>query len=146
CLQSCLSGSPTNTGFYLQVELPNWSSKVGKDTAASNFWKREAAAMLKEYGNHPSFCFMSMGNELEGDFAYLKTLLILLKSRILVIYIPQPPLPFSRGMAVRPKKLMTSLSHSTLKKVGYEGREFSIRYHLRSTKITLQQSTIFPNH
>lgn len=68
-------------GFYIQAELPHWNLEVGKDTAAFNFLQQEAAAILKKYGNHPSFCFFSMGNELEGDFNKLNALVAELKSK-----------------------------------------------------------------
>jgi hypothetical protein len=68
-------------GFYIQVELPHWSLEVGKDTASFNFLRLEAEAILKNYGNHPSFCFFSMGNELEGDFNKLNQLVAALKSK-----------------------------------------------------------------
>lgn len=67
-------------GFYLQVELPHWNLKVGEDTAAFRFLQQEAHRILKAYGNHPSFLFFSMGNELEGDFNKLNNLVAELKA------------------------------------------------------------------
>ncbi len=58
-------------GFYLQVELPFWNKNAGKDTAMDRFLEDEARRISREYGNHPSFCLWSMGNELEGDFNWL---------------------------------------------------------------------------
>ena len=58
-------------GMYLQVELPHWSLTVGEDNEALNFLEKEADRILEEYGNHPSFVLMSMGNELEGDMSWL---------------------------------------------------------------------------
>lgn len=66
-------------GVYLQVEAPNWNTKFGEDTAAANFICTEAERIIHTYGNHPSFCFMSMGNELEGDFQRLTNLVLDLK-------------------------------------------------------------------
>lgn len=66
-------------GFYLQVELPVWSTTLGTDTGAVKFVQDEAWRILKEYGNHPSFCLWSLGNELEGDFDMLTDLLLRLK-------------------------------------------------------------------
>jgi hypothetical protein len=54
-------------GLYLQVELPHWSTEVGADRYATAFLEREASRILCDYGNHPSFLFMTLGNELEGD-------------------------------------------------------------------------------
>jgi hypothetical protein len=68
-------------GFYMQVELPHWNLKVGKEDSAFNFLQREANSIISHYGNHPSFCFFSMGNELEGDFNKLNQLVADLKSR-----------------------------------------------------------------
>ena len=62
-------------GFYLQIELPLWSLQVGEDPKADQFIRHEAARMSREYGNHPSFCFWSMGNELEGRFSFLTDLM-----------------------------------------------------------------------
>ena len=66
-------------GFYLQVELPMWSLQVGEDAKADRFVTQEAFRISKEYGNHPSFCFWSMGNELEGNFDFLNRLVFKLK-------------------------------------------------------------------
>lgn len=62
-------------GFYLQVELPLWSVKVGEDSHTNDFLYAEADRILAEYGNHPSFCFFSLGNELQPDFEFLSRLL-----------------------------------------------------------------------
>ena len=66
-------------GFYLQVELPMWSLQVGEDPKADRFVTQEALRISREYGNHPSFCFWSMGNELEGNFDFLNNLVRTLK-------------------------------------------------------------------
>ena len=62
-------------GFYLQVELSLWSVKVGEDSHTNDFLYAEADRILAEYGNHPSFCFFSLGNELQPDFEFLSRLL-----------------------------------------------------------------------
>lgn len=66
-------------GFYLQVELPHWSLEVGKDANTTAFLRKEARKMLKDYGNHPSFIFMALGNELQGDIDLLNTMVSELK-------------------------------------------------------------------
>jgi len=58
-------------GFYLQIELPVWTLNLGADRPTTDFLRREALDIVRTYGNHPSFCFLSMGNELEGDFGLL---------------------------------------------------------------------------
>ncbi|MGD9557731.1 MAG: sugar-binding domain-containing protein [Mangrovibacterium sp.] len=66
-------------GFYLQVELPNWNTAFGEDDASARFIESEARRIVQEYGNHPSFCLMSVGNELQGDFPRLHRLVNELK-------------------------------------------------------------------
>lgn len=61
-------------GMYLQVELPVWTLNIGADSLATAFMYDEGRRMLAAYGNHPSFCFMSMGNELQPDFRVLNTM------------------------------------------------------------------------
>lgn len=68
-------------GFYLQAELPLWSLVVNKDTAMNRFLYEEADKIIAEYGNHPSFCFWSLGNELQPDFAYLNDFVKRLKAK-----------------------------------------------------------------
>ncbi|WP_076932178.1 sugar-binding domain-containing protein [Proteiniphilum saccharofermentans] len=68
-------------GFYLQVELPLWVLNVGEDKATVDFLYDEADRIMKEYGNHPSFCFWSLGNELQGDFGVMDKLLTSIKER-----------------------------------------------------------------
>lgn len=68
-------------GFYLQVELPWWSYSAGHHGPTNDYMWQEALAIMHEYGNHPSFCFWSMGNELEGDMAMLDNFVRVLKEQ-----------------------------------------------------------------
>lgn len=54
-------------GILLQVELPNWTFKMGKLPDVDAFFKREGARIIREYSHHPSFVLFSLGNELIGD-------------------------------------------------------------------------------
>jgi len=54
-----------NLGFYFQVEGPFWTS-VGDGEPIDKYVYDECDRILKEYGNHPSFCFMAYGNEPGG--------------------------------------------------------------------------------
>lgn len=67
-------------GFYLQVELPLWALNVGQEEGMNKFLYAEADRLLLEYGNHPSFCFFSIGNELQSDFEFMTALLKHVKS------------------------------------------------------------------
>jgi len=62
-------------GFYLQVELPVWINNIGNDEKAAAFLEAEAVHISREYGNHPSFCLWSMGNELSGNFSWLANII-----------------------------------------------------------------------
>ncbi|MBR0118155.1 MAG: glycoside hydrolase family 2 [Prevotella sp.] len=68
-------------GFYCQVELPNWSLTVNKDTATARFLYDEFDHIVRHYGNHPSLCIISCGNELQPDFNFLNKLTHYMKSR-----------------------------------------------------------------
>jgi len=62
-------------GIILQPELPlfgNETPPIGKDANRDDFLHRELDRILDEYGNHPSFCLMCMGNELRGDYRLLE--------------------------------------------------------------------------
>lgn len=58
-------------GFYLQIELPVWSLHIGENSAVNAFLYNEYRRIVENYGNHPSFCLLSCGNELQPDFNFL---------------------------------------------------------------------------
>lgn len=53
-------------GLYLQVEGGGWCS-VGDGGSFDKWIYKESDAILKEYGNHPSFMFYTYGNEPSGS-------------------------------------------------------------------------------
>ena len=59
-------------GIYLQPELPFWGSFDGKDEKLMTFLHQEGVNILHEYGHHPSFRMMALGNELWGDIDKMK--------------------------------------------------------------------------
>jgi Glycosyl hydrolases family 2, sugar binding domain/Glycosyl hydrolases family 2/Glycosyl hydrolases family 2, TIM barrel domain len=61
-------------GIYLEVELPDWSFKIGQDNAVTDYFRAEGERMIREYGNHPSWVMLTMGNELKGDYTVLDAL------------------------------------------------------------------------
>ena len=69
-------------GVYLQVELPLWTGDLGKkgDDARVKWVRDEASSILRNYGNHPSFLLMSLGNELHGQYPFMQKLLQELKT------------------------------------------------------------------
>lgn len=71
-------------GLYLQAEGPmwmdDWNTPVGSHPEHEVYLPQEAQRIVNEYGNHPSFCLFSSGNELNGDFKLLHDMIQLLKS------------------------------------------------------------------
>lgn len=59
-------------GIYLQVELPLWGEVSRENKRLNAFLQNEAERILDEYGNHPSFVMMSLGNELHGDTSLMR--------------------------------------------------------------------------
>jgi hypothetical protein len=71
-------------GMMIQVESPMWipDGRVSADSARIAFIHQEAEAIVDTYGNHPSFFFMTMGNELgSGLDIFLGDLVRSLQSR-----------------------------------------------------------------
>lgn len=69
-------------GIYLQVECAGWTT-VGDGKKTDKWFKEESDRILKEYGNHPSFCLMAYGNEPGGgnQAQYLSGLIDYWKSK-----------------------------------------------------------------
>ena len=61
-------------GIYLEVEMPMWGKDAEVDEARYDFFRREQKAILKEYGNHPSFVLYCNGNEITGNFNFIEEL------------------------------------------------------------------------
>ena len=67
-------------GFLLHVELPVWNRTVGSDAAVVEFMRAEGRRIQQEYGNHPSFTMMCLGNELKGDYSLMDQMVAELKA------------------------------------------------------------------
>ena len=67
-------------GVYLQPELPFWGTIPETPDAEFEFLREEGFRILKEFGHHPSFVMMSLGNELWGSHELLNGLLSEYKS------------------------------------------------------------------
>ncbi|WP_372755740.1 sugar-binding domain-containing protein [Mariniflexile sp.] len=91
-------------GFYYQVELPHWSLKVGEDAKTTAFLKEEADKLIKDYGNHPSFLFMALGNELQGDASLLNSIVADLKTKDNRHMYATTAFSFQRPMGVKPEQ------------------------------------------
>lgn len=73
-------------GIYLGIEMPLWLNRdvckleFGEDPIHADYFTKEAACIMKAYGNHPSFLLFSCGNEILGDFALLEDITIQTKA------------------------------------------------------------------
>lgn len=74
CPPEAAFAAADKAGLYLLVELPVWSLTIGDDSRVTGYMRDELHRILREYGNHPSFTFLSMGNELQHDFTPLDSL------------------------------------------------------------------------
>lgn len=59
-------------GIYMEPELPFWGTileegEEGYDAAEREFLYQEGLRILREFGHHPSFIMLSLGNELWGS-------------------------------------------------------------------------------
>lgn len=58
-------------GMYLQPEGPSWPNhgvRLGNGMNIDNYLMQETQRMVREYGNHPSFCMLAAGNEPAGNW------------------------------------------------------------------------------
>lgn len=67
-------------GIYMEPELPFWGTVTGEgedghDPEALEYLIQEGYSILDEFGNHPSFVMMSLGNELWGNKEVLNSIL-----------------------------------------------------------------------
>jgi len=57
-------------GFYLQIECSSWAnqgSTIGDGKGLDQYIYDESNRVVDTFGNHPSFCLMTYGNEPAGD-------------------------------------------------------------------------------
>ena len=59
-------------GLYLQPELPFWGNFDKNDTTLMRYLMEAGRLILNNYGHHPSFRMMALGNELWGDIPTMK--------------------------------------------------------------------------
>ena len=72
-------------GIYIECELPMWWAIDFKDPKQVDYMQRLGKAILDNYGNHPSFVMMALGNEITKDREDMKKLVDYLRA-----YDPRP--------------------------------------------------------
>lgn len=80
CLSEAAFAAADRMGIYIEPELPFWGTITGPgdeghDEVAQQYLIQEGFRILDEFGNHPSFAMMSMGNELWGSKERLENIL-----------------------------------------------------------------------
>lgn len=58
-------------GIYLQPEGPSWPNhgvKLRRGMTIDHYLLQETQRMVRQFGNHPSFCMLAAGNEPAGDW------------------------------------------------------------------------------
>lgn len=71
CPTEAAFAAADKVGFYLQPEGPSWPNhgvKLGRGMSIDRYLYEETERMVREYGNHPSFCMLAAGNEPAGDW------------------------------------------------------------------------------
>lgn len=73
-------------GIYVEPELPFWGTisapgEEGYNEEEQEYLIKEGIRIQKAFGNHPSFCFMSLGNELWGSSSRMGEIIRRLKAK-----------------------------------------------------------------
>jgi hypothetical protein len=73
CPPEAAFAAADETGLYLQPECSEWANNQTEEQF--RFLIAESLAMLRQYGNHPSFIMMALGNEKSIKKEYLENLM-----------------------------------------------------------------------
>ena len=71
CPPEAAFAAADRVGIYLQPEGPSWPNhgvKLRRGQKIDQYLMDETKRIIDEYGHHPSFCFMAVGNEPAGDW------------------------------------------------------------------------------
>ena len=71
CPPEAAFSAADKVGFYLQPEGPSWPNhgvKLGNGMNIDRYLLEETQRMVRQYGNHPSFCMLAAGNEPAGNW------------------------------------------------------------------------------
>lgn len=71
CPPEAAFSAADKVGFYLQPEGPSWPNhgvRLSRRMSIDRYLMEETQRMVRQYGNHPSFCMLAAGNEPAGDW------------------------------------------------------------------------------
>lgn len=69
CPPEAAFNAADSAGFYLQIECSSWANQgatIGDGAPLDTFIYNESERIINNFGNHPSFCMMTYGNEPAG--------------------------------------------------------------------------------
>ena len=80
CPPDAAFGAADEMGIYMEPELPFWGTiaapgEEGYNESEQAYLVQEGFRILKDFGNHPSFVMLSMGNELWGSMDRINSFL-----------------------------------------------------------------------
>lgn len=90
-------------GMLLQVELPAWATNLGDFTSAERFLENEFYRISSEYGNHPSFAFMTCGNEMQWDFDWMNNMVAEMRKHDPRHLYSASTFTFEKGHGIKPE-------------------------------------------
>ena len=90
-------------GMLLQVELPAWATNLGDFTSAERFLENEYYRISSEYGNHPSFAFMTCGNEMQWDFDWMNNMVAEMRKHDPRHLYSASTFTFEKGHGIKPE-------------------------------------------
>jgi len=147
-------------GIYLQVECGSWAnqgSTIGDGRPLDQYIIDEADRIVEAYGNHPSFCMMSYGNEPAGNQMneYLITLMDSWRAkdprRLYTAGAGWPLLPendYHNGPQPRIQQWgagLNSIINSAPAQTSYDFREAISRYNIPFVSHEIGQWCVYPD-
>ena len=84
CPPEAAFAAADDAGIYMEPELPFWGTIDAPggekyDGAEQAYLIREGLRICQSFGNHPSFCMLSLGNELWGDPEHIGSIIQILR-------------------------------------------------------------------
>ncbi len=147
-------------GIYLEVECSTWPSEsttIGDGKPVDAFVQAESEAIVKAYGNHPSFCMMMCGNEPSGGNStrYMETFTRQWKERdARRIYSTSggwPNLPVSDFLSDPSPRIqgwgqgLASIINSQAPRTDYDWQAYTERFHQPIVSHEIGQWCVYPN-
>ncbi len=147
-------------GMYLEVECSSWanqSTTIGDGRALDDFILKESEAIVKAFGNHPSFCMMMYGNEPAGvgSSKYLEWFTALWKERddrrIYCTSAGWPNLPVSDFLSDASPRIqgwgqgLNSIINAQAPRTDYDWSQYIERFNQPMVSHEIGQWCVYPN-